>query len=148
MLLDPIGLWLDEHPVANWVAAAPEELPALLFHDPSSEAARAAMTPPADPDAAVAAIAGLAWAIGCTAKFVWPIPEKGLSKRLHRIEAPTLIVWGKQDRLVSSAYAAEFGRRIAGSRVEIIDGCGHVPQLEQPDKTYALVSDFLGIAAD
>ena len=112
VLLDPIGLWLDEHPVANWVAAAPEELPALLFHDPGSEAARAAMTPPADPDAAVAAIAGLAWAIGCTAKFVWPIPEKGLSKRLHRIDAPTLIVWGKQDRLVSSAYAAEFGRRI------------------------------------
>ena len=148
VLLDPIGLWLDEHPVANWVAAAPEELPALLFHDPGSEAARAAMTPPADPDAAVAAIAGLAWAIGCTAKFVWPIPEKGLSKRLHRIEAPTLIVWGKQDRLVSSAYAAEFGRRIAGSRVEIIDACGHVPQLEQPDKTYKLVSDFLGIAAD
>ena len=53
VLLDPIGLWLDEHPVANWVAAAPEELPALLFHDPGCEAARAAMTPPADPDAAL-----------------------------------------------------------------------------------------------
>ena len=106
------------------------------------------MTPPADPEAAIAAIAGLSWAIGCTAKFVWPIPDKGLAKRLHRIEAPTLIVWGKQDRLVSSAYAAEFGRRIAGSRVEIIDECGHIPQLEQPEKTYALVSDFLGLAAE
>ena len=96
----------------------------------------------------MAAIAGLAWAIGCTAKFVWPIPEKGLSKRLHRIDAPMLIVWGKQDRLVSSAYATEFGRRIAGSRVEIIDECGHIPQLEQPEQTYALVGEFLGIAAE
>ena len=148
VLLDPIGLWLDEHPVANWVAAAPEELPALLFHDPDGEAARVAMTPPADPDAAIAAIAALSWAIGCTAKFVWPIPDKGLAKRLHRIEAPTLIIWGNEDRLVSSAYAAEFGRRIAGSRVEIIDECGHIPQLEQPEKTYALVSDFLGLAAE
>jgi pimeloyl-ACP methyl ester carboxylesterase len=148
VLLDPIGLWLDEHPVANWVAAAPEELPGLLFHDPEGEAARAAMTLPADPDAAIAAIAGLSWAMGCTAKFVWPIPEKGLSKRLHRIDVPTLILWGKQDRLVSSAYAAEFGRRIAGSRVEIIDACGHIPQLEQPEQTYALVGDFLGIAAE
>jgi pimeloyl-ACP methyl ester carboxylesterase len=143
VLLDPVGLWLPEHPVANWVAAAPEELAALLFHDPDGEAARAAMTLPADPDAAVAAIAGVTWALGCTAKFVWPIPEKGLAKRLHRIEAPTLIIWGKQDRLISSAYAAEFGRRIAGSRVEIVDECGHIPQLEQPDKTYALVSEFL-----
>jgi pimeloyl-ACP methyl ester carboxylesterase len=148
VLLDPVGLWLDEHPVANWVAAAPEELPALLFHDPQGEAACAATTPPDDPDEAVAAIATLSWALGCTAKFVWPIPEKGLAKRLHRIEAPTLIVWGKQDRLVSSAYAAEFGRRIAGSRVEIIDACGHIPQLEQPEKTYALVGDFLGLTAD
>lgn len=148
VLLDPIGLWLDEHPVANWVAAAPEELPAILFHDPDGEAARAAMTPPADPEAAVSAIAGLAWAIGCTAKFVWPIPEKGLAKRLHRIASPTLIVWGKQDRLVSSAYAEEFGRRIAGSRVEIVDECGHVPQVEQPERTYALVGDFLGLAPE
>jgi pimeloyl-ACP methyl ester carboxylesterase len=148
VVLDPIGLWLDGHPVANWVAVAPEELPALLFHDPQGEAARAAMTPPADPDAAVAAIAGVAWAIGCTAKFVWPIPDKGLSKRLHRIEVPTLIVWGKQDALVPSAYAEEFGRRIAGSRVEVLDECGHIPQVEQPEKTLALVRDFLGVEPD
>jgi len=144
VLFDPIGLWLDEHPVTNWVAVAPEELPALLFHDPEGEAARAAMTPPADPDAAIAAIAGLAWAIGCTAKFVWPIPDKGLSKRLHRIAIPTLVVWGKQDALVSSVYAEEFGRRIPGSRVEVLDECGHIPQVEQPERTLALVTDFLG----
>ena len=143
VLLAPIGLWLDEHPVANWVAAAPDELPRLLFHDPESEAARAAMALPEDPDAAVSAIAGIAWAIGCTAKFVWPIPEKGLAKRLHRIETPTLVVWGKQDALVSSAYAEEFGRRIAGCRVEVLDQCGHIPQLEQPEQTLALVSEFL-----
>jgi pimeloyl-ACP methyl ester carboxylesterase len=146
--LDPIGLWREDAPVVNWVAAAPEELPALLFHDPGGEAARAALAPPEDPEAAVAAIAGLAWAIGCTAKFVWPIPDKGLAKRLHRIEIPTLVVWGKQDRLVPVAYAEEFGRRIAGSRVEVIDECGHIPQLEQPEKTFALVSDFLGMGGD
>jgi pimeloyl-ACP methyl ester carboxylesterase len=144
VLLDPIGLWREDAPIANWVATAPEELPALLFHDPGSEAARAALTPPEDPDAMAAAIAALSWAIGCTAKFVWPIPDKGLAKRLHRIEIPTLIVWGKQDRLVPVDYAEEFGRRIAGSRVEVIDECGHIPQLEQPEKTFALVSEFLG----
>ena len=148
VLLAPIGLWLDDHPVANWVAAAPEEIPALLFHDPEGEAARAASALPDDADAAVAAIAGVAWAIGCTSKFVWPIPDKGLAKRLHRVVTPTLVLWGKQDALVSSAYAEEFGRRIAGSRVEVLDDCGHIAQAEQPEKTLALVSDFLGLRDD
>jgi pimeloyl-ACP methyl ester carboxylesterase len=145
IVVDPIGLWLDEYPVANWVAAAPEEVAAMLFSDPNGEVARAATALPEDPDAAIAAIAAASWAIGCTAKFVWPIPDKGLAKRLHRIEAPTLIVWGKDDKLISSAYAKEFGRRIAGSSVEMLDECGHIPQLEQPEKTLALVTDFLGV---
>jgi pimeloyl-ACP methyl ester carboxylesterase len=70
-------------------------------------------------------------------------PDKGLAKRLHRIEAPTLIVWGKQDALISSAYADEFGRRIGRSRVEVIDNCGHIPQMEQFEQTVALVREFL-----
>jgi pimeloyl-ACP methyl ester carboxylesterase len=143
VLLDPIGLWLDDHPVANWVAAAPDELPPLLFHQPDGDVARAMFTPPDDPDAAVAAIVSMTWATGCTSKFVWPVPDKGLAKRIHRIEAPTLVVWGKQDALVSSVLAAEFGRLIAQSRVEIIDQCGHIPQLEQPETTLRLVRDFL-----
>jgi pimeloyl-ACP methyl ester carboxylesterase len=145
VLFAPIGLWLDEHPVANWLAAAPEELPALLFHDPDGEAARAALALPEDPEAAIAAIAATTWALGCTAKFVWPIPEKGLAKRLHRITAPTLVIWGGQDALISSAYAPEFGRLIAGSQVEVLDACGHIPPAEQPEQTVALVGDFLGL---
>jgi pimeloyl-ACP methyl ester carboxylesterase len=101
-------------------------------------------TPPEDPDAAIAAIVGLTWTTGCTSKFVWPVPEKGLAKRLHRIQAPTLVIWGREDSLISSEYAAEFGKLIPGSRVEIIDQCGHIPQLEQPEQTMALVSTFLG----
>jgi len=141
----PIGLWLDDHPVANWVAAAPEEIPALLFHDPLSDAARTALTLPDDRDDMIAAVAGTAWAIGCTSKFVWPIPDKGLRKRLHRVVTPTLVVWGKQDALVAAAYAEEFGRLIAGSRVEVLDDCGHVARVEQPERTRALVAGFLGI---
>jgi pimeloyl-ACP methyl ester carboxylesterase len=144
VVLDPIGLWLDDHPVANWVAMAPDELPGLLFHDPGCEAARAMFTPPDDPEAAIAAIVGTSWSTGCTSKFVWPLPDKGLAKRLHRIQAPTLVIWGKQDALISSEYAAELATRISDSRVEMIERCGHIPQVEQPDQTMAVVSDFLG----
>jgi pimeloyl-ACP methyl ester carboxylesterase len=62
---------------------------------------------------------------------------------MHRISAPTLILWGEHDRLISSLYAQEFAERIAGSRVEIIKGAGHVPQWEQLDAVRPVVLGFL-----
>jgi pimeloyl-ACP methyl ester carboxylesterase len=81
--------------------------------------------------------------MGATGKFLWPIPDKGLRKRIHRVQAPTLLVWGKEDRVVPPVYAEEFARRIAGARVEIVDQAGHAPHLEQPDAVAPLVRDFL-----
>ena len=143
VLLAPIGLWREDWPIANWIMTPPEELPALLFKDPDCPAAQAMFTPPEDPGEALAATAGLIWALGCTGKFVWPIPDRGLSKRLHRVRAPTLIVWGADDALIPASYAGAFGERIAGSRVEVLADCGHIPQLEQGPATLETVRAFL-----
>jgi pimeloyl-ACP methyl ester carboxylesterase len=83
------------------------------------------------------------WALGCTGKFFWPIADHGLGRRLHRVTAPTLVIWGKQDALVPVIYAEEFGKRIVGAKVALIDNCGHIPQLEQPAQTLAHIKDFL-----
>jgi pimeloyl-ACP methyl ester carboxylesterase len=144
VLLDPIGLWREDAPLANWIEAAPTELPQMLFHDPDGPAAKAMFTPPEDPEAAIATQSGLVWALGCTGKFVWPIPERGLHKRLHRITAPTLIVWGENDRLNPVGYAYQFGEKIQNSRVVIIPDCGHIPQVEKLQETLEVVRDFLG----
>jgi pimeloyl-ACP methyl ester carboxylesterase len=141
--LNPIGLWRDDAPVANWLMTPPQDLPALLFADPGCEAAQAAFALPADPGAMADAIAAATWAMGCTAKFVWPVPDRGLGRRLHRITAPTLVIWGSDDALISAVYAEEFGKRIAGARVEVLSGCGHVPQVERRQETLALVRGFL-----
>jgi len=143
VLLDPIGLWRDDAPVTNWLMTPPEELPALLFFDPSGEAAQAALALPEDPVEMADAIAARTWAVGCTAKFALPVPDRGLARRLHRITSPTLIVWGEDDALVSSAYAQDFGELIAGSRVEVLPRCGHIPQAERLDETLELVLGFL-----
>jgi pimeloyl-ACP methyl ester carboxylesterase len=71
------------------------------------------------------------WAMGATGKFIWPIPDKGLMMRIHRVKAPTLLVWGSHDRLVPPVYADEFLRRIPGARLQTIDA-GHAPQCEHP----------------
>jgi pimeloyl-ACP methyl ester carboxylesterase len=143
VLLDPIGLWRDDAPVAQYMTMGPEELAAALFHDPQSPAARAAMALPAGDNERAVAMADLVWAMGATGKFVWPIPDKGLARRLHRITAPTLVVWGEEDQLVSPVYAQEFAGRIGDARVEIVAAAGHVPQLERLDVVAPLVLDFL-----
>jgi pimeloyl-ACP methyl ester carboxylesterase len=143
IVLDALGLWRDDLPIASYMEAAPETLPGLLFADPGGPAAAAMFTPPEDPEQAIAMQAGMVWGMGCTGKFVWPIPDRGLRRRLHRISAPTLIVWGEKDRVVPVGYAAEFGRLIAESQVEIIPDAGHIPQVEQTERTLAVVHEFL-----
>jgi pimeloyl-ACP methyl ester carboxylesterase len=141
VLLAPIGLWRDDAPIPlmQMVAGPPADVPAYLSAHPEALAADL----PGDPEQIPAAIAQTAWNIGCTTKFAWPIADHGLDRRLHRISVPTLIVWGREDALVPVAYAAEFGDRIAGSRVEVIDDCGHEVQADQPARTWAAVSAFL-----
>jgi pimeloyl-ACP methyl ester carboxylesterase len=143
VLLDPIGLWRDDAPVAQYMTMSPEELVDVLFSDPSAPAVQAAMTMPSDPDELAVAMADSVWAMGATGKFVWPIPEKGLARRMHRITAPALVVWGEEDKLVSSVYAQEFAGLLGDARVEIVPGAGHVPQLEKLDVVAPLVLDFL-----
>jgi pimeloyl-ACP methyl ester carboxylesterase len=85
----------------------------------------------------------MVWTFACIGKFIWPIPDKGLKKRMHRIKAPTLILWGQHDRLIPPLYAEEFRSRIAGSRVELIDNAAHLLALEQPEPAATAVHNFL-----
>jgi 2-hydroxy-6-oxonona-2,4-dienedioate hydrolase len=59
------------------------------------------------------------------------------------IAAPTLILWGEHDKLLDPADAAELDRVIPNSRAVLIDKCGHIPQLEQPEQFNRLVADFV-----
>jgi pimeloyl-ACP methyl ester carboxylesterase len=114
-----------------------------LCADPDGAAAATFFAIPKDPAERIEALAQLIWAQACTGKFVWPIPDRGLKQRMHRVAAPTLVVWGKADRIIAPDYAQEFATRIAGARVELIDKAGHLPHLEQPDAVAKAVQGFL-----
>ena len=144
VLLDPIGLWRDDLPIANWIATPPDKLPALLFHDPGGAAARSMLAMPEDPDTAAAAVAAMVWSFGSTGKFAWPVPDRGLRARLHRLTAPVLLVWGREDRLAPVGYVNEWRSELPDSQAVIIDSCGHIPQVEKLDETVAAVERFLG----
>jgi pimeloyl-ACP methyl ester carboxylesterase len=143
VLIDALGLWRDDAPIPNWMLLPHSDLPGRVFRDADGETARRMFAVPEDPEARVMARVGLQWAMGATGKFLWPIPDKGLKKRIHRVQAPTLVIWGRDDRIVPLVYAEEFARRIAGARVETIEGAGHAPHLEDPGTIARLVRDFL-----
>jgi pimeloyl-ACP methyl ester carboxylesterase len=115
-----------------------------LFADPQGAAAQAFFATPADANERAAVLAPFVWAQACTGKFVWPVPDRGLKNRIHRIAAPTLLLWGDHDRIISSAYAEEFANRIDGARVKLIAKAGHLPHLEQAEAVAKAVRDFLG----
>jgi pimeloyl-ACP methyl ester carboxylesterase len=64
-------------------------------------------------------------------------------ERLREIETPTLIVWGRHDRLVPLRAAYAYQRRIPHADLHIIDHAGHIPMLERPREFNTLLDDFL-----
>jgi pimeloyl-ACP methyl ester carboxylesterase len=80
-----------------------------------------------------------------TARLVWQPRgyDPHLHKWLHRIDVPTLLLWGANDRMFPPDYAHAYQRLIPGSKVVIIPDCGHVPQIEQRPSFVAALEGFL-----
>ena len=82
--------------------------------------------------------------LSAAAKFIWPIPDKGLRKRIHCLRAPTLLLWGSDDRLVPPAYGRAFQELIPGSELVTVAGAGHFPLIEKPVEATAVLKGFFG----
>ena len=144
LLVSPFGIWRDDQPAPDIFRAYPRALDDLLW----SEGAR----PHADAGAVAESDNGtssldrmLAMAQGMTSvgKFMWPLPDKGLERRLHRIRARTLVVWGSDDRLVPRTYVDAFAAGITGASLAVVDGAGHMLPVERPDEFRSIVADFV-----
>ena len=81
--------------------------------------------------------------LAAVGKFVWPIPDRGLNKRIHRITMPTLLLWGDSDGMVPLDYGKEFQRLLPNSTLKVIDRAGHSPQEERPEEVLDAVRAFL-----
>ena len=73
--------------------------------------------------------------------------EDFLDGTVKTIKRPTLIIWGRQDGLTPLADGERFNKDIVGSKLVVIDQCGHVPNLEKPGEFNAAVIKFLGEAS-
>jgi pimeloyl-ACP methyl ester carboxylesterase/putative sterol carrier protein len=71
-----------------------------------------------------------------------PEGENGFWRRLAQMKPPALYVYGRNDRVVTPRFARRVQRFLPSARVELWEDCGHVPQLEHPDRTTRLMLDF------
>jgi pimeloyl-ACP methyl ester carboxylesterase len=70
--------------------------------------------------------------------------NRPLRNRLHRITAPTLVVWGEKDGFVPRSHGETYAKLIPNSgELKVIAGAGHSVQVEKPEETAKLVSEFL-----
>jgi pimeloyl-ACP methyl ester carboxylesterase len=76
------------------------------------------------------------------ASLLWPLGDRGLSGRLHRVRRPCLVLWGDQDELLPVAVAAAWTER--GLPVEVVAGAGHLLEWDAPEGVGRRLVEFLG----
>jgi pimeloyl-ACP methyl ester carboxylesterase len=144
VLVGAAGLWLDAHPIPDLFALQPHEFAQVLFHDPARGAALLTGGVDAtDPAAVRQFYIAHTRRLAMAGKILFPIPNRGVAKRLYRVRAETLILWGAGDRLIPPVYAERWAKLIAGAKISIVGDAGHMLPYEQPEAFVSAVSAFL-----
>jgi pimeloyl-ACP methyl ester carboxylesterase len=149
VLIASAGLWLDEHPIPDLFAMLPFELAQVLFYDPKmGEAMLTGGVDFTNMKALQDFLVVNARRLGTASKILFPIPNRRLQKRLYRMSAPTLLVWGRQDKLIPPPYAERFEALLPGeSRIAWIDRAGHMVPYEQTAAVAGAITSFLAQSA-
>jgi pimeloyl-ACP methyl ester carboxylesterase len=152
VLVNPVGLYLPDAPMAELFGRSPAELAEMLFVDqehPVAAAMHAMEEFTGDVGKRVEIPIELVlpmWkALGATARLAWDpyLHDPKLRGRLRRITAPTLVVAGAHDGLVPLAHAETYAAEIPDARLVVVDQAAHWLPFERPDELAALTRDFV-----
>ena len=140
-LIAPFGLFDDKNPPTDPWAQRGDAVPGLMCADPEIWKAMKAMPEGANP---------IEWPIEqvraneAAARIFWPLGNTRIEKRLRLIKAPTLLLWGEQDRIMPRDYAEIFAKGIAGpTTTKIVAGAGHLAEHDKPAEVAAEIVAFL-----
>lgn len=140
-IADAPGLHVPEVPLPDMftILHKREKLRELLFHRPQEHMANIVIKEHPDEEQMMNAYQSLT----VLARLVWQRPyDPKLARRLHRVQCPTLLIWGAHDQLVPPAYGEAYKKHIAGARLELIPNCGHLPMFEAEAEFVRQVSEF------
>jgi pimeloyl-ACP methyl ester carboxylesterase len=138
-LCDAAGLFIEDAAQFDPFLVSDEQRLRAFFYD--AKLADAMLARVLDPKLEETALKNQAM----VAKLSWQprSHDPSLAKWLHRIDVPTLLVWGDHDRLFPLQHAQAFAKAIPGAQLVVIAKCGHVPQIEKPDDFVAALESFL-----
>jgi pimeloyl-ACP methyl ester carboxylesterase len=138
-LIAPAGIRVKGVPSGDNFIWSPEELARNLFYD-QAFAEQMIARPLSEEDADVALTNRfMAAKLGWEPRWFNP----ALERWLHRIAVPTLVIWGADDKIMPSRYAALWKERVPHAAVDVIPQCGHLPLVEKADTTAAGILRFL-----
>jgi pimeloyl-ACP methyl ester carboxylesterase len=131
VLIDPLGVKFggrEDRDIADMHAVSRADYLKLAWADP----AKGDLDFTAKPESELAAIVRGREAF---ALYGWKpyMHNPRLKRWLHRIDRPTLLLWGAADRIVTPAYGAGWARELPDAKLELIAGAGHFPHWEQPE---------------
>jgi pimeloyl-ACP methyl ester carboxylesterase len=142
VLVNAFGLWLEDQPMSDVFTMSPPELDAAKWHNPEAkESETGARGGSSALDLAIERTTNL----GTATKFLWPIPDRGLRRRLCYISAPTLVIHGESDGIVPLAHAEELARLLPNAELEIMPLAGHLPMFEAEDQFVNAVQKFVAL---
>jgi pimeloyl-ACP methyl ester carboxylesterase len=139
VLVSPYGLWLDDHHLPDPFVLNPKALAAAKWFDPETAPSPEPNARYPGEDSDFIRNRNLAAA----SKFMWPLPDRGLVRRLPFISAPTLVLQGERDGLVTHPHGEAFARLIPNSTLRTIPKAGHLPMFEQEGLFVSEVEQFL-----
>ncbi len=135
VLVNGAGVMVDGEPCANVFSLTPQQLSALSYHDP----ARFGIDPATLTDTQKAGMAANMRTLAVYGR-ARDMGDPALRARLASVRLPVLVVWGASDRVVTPAYGRAVAASFPNARLEIIERCGHMPQIEQPERLLELVA--------
>ena len=146
LLVDAVGIKIGgatDRDIADTFLLGPEEFLQLAWHDP--KAGQEVMTFPGRGSLPEEELIALLRNRQSAALFTWKpfMHNPKLRARLHRIDVPTLVLWGESDRIVTPEYGQAYAAAIPGARFQLIPAAGHYPYLEQPEGFVDAVDGFL-----
>lgn len=136
----PFGLFDDQNPPTDPWAQRADAVAGLMVSDP--EIWKALKAPPEGANS-------IEWPIEqvraseAAARIFWPLGNTRVEKRLPLIKAPTLLLWGENDRIIPRGYANVFAKGIGGNTtIQVIAGAGHLAELDKPAEVARAIASF------
>ncbi|MGW0869681.1 alpha/beta fold hydrolase [Streptomyces sp. NPDC002740] len=137
VLMDSVGIEVDGEPVRDFFALDPRGVAEYAYHDSD----RFYVDPATVPAERLAALRGNMAALRVFSGGP-AMSDPTLRPRLAAVTVPALVLWGESDRIVTPAYGKEYAASFANARFEVVAEAGHLPHLEQPARTFALLDGF------